>query len=66
VYFPIPGSNAANPNGTSTICGDVIGGNAAAMLAENKQGCIAIFTAKEEHHGDGNGNDQGENNDKQE
>ena len=65
VYFPIPGANAANPNGTSTICGDVIGGTPAQQLAANQQGCIPIFTAKEEHHGNGNGNDQGEDNDNQ-
>jgi hypothetical protein len=44
VYFPIPGSNQANPNGASTVCGNIVGGTPAQMLAANQQGCIAVFT----------------------
>jgi hypothetical protein len=43
-YVPIPGSNGANPNGASTVCGNIVDGTAAQMLAANQQGCIAIFT----------------------
>jgi hypothetical protein len=43
VYVPIPGSNASFPNGASTVCGTVVGGTAAEMLAANQQGCIAVF-----------------------
>jgi hypothetical protein len=36
VYVPIPGANAANPQGASTLC--------ASLGGSNTQGCIAVFT----------------------
>jgi len=41
VYVPIPGANAANPNGAGTVCSSV---SVPGHKGSDTQGCIAIFT----------------------